>query len=203
MAVQSPVSNQTSLVEIALYGRGGQGVKMSGDIISYALFDEGKKLYSQPKYGSDRMGTPVGYSIKFDREGAQLNDRSWIKNPGYLVVMDTVIFSSQGLDLISSLKEGGILIINSKKDPLKFSFLGPFNIATVDASGVAKELGLIKGSVPLLSPIMPGAFSKVTGMVSMESLEKSLDKVLTKSGLTRRLDQNIEALRRGYEEVRQ
>ena len=40
-------------------------------------------------------------------------------------------------------------------------------------------------------------------MVSMESLEKSLDKVLTKSGLTRRLDQNIEALRRGYEEVRQ
>jgi Pyruvate/2-oxoacid:ferredoxin oxidoreductase gamma subunit len=70
----------------------------------------------------------------------------------------------------------------------------------VDATQIAQECGLMYGCVPMLSSTMLGAFAHVSGLLRLETL---LDvwKTLSQGG-GRSLEENLTAIRRGYEEVR-
>jgi len=70
----------------------------------------------------------------------------------------------------------------------------------VDANRVARECGLMKGSVPILSSTMVGAFARATQLVSLDTLVQTVT-AQARGTLERYLDVNLQALRRGYEEV--
>lgn len=187
-------------IEIAIHGRGGQAAKTCGELLTYALYSEGYNPHGQPRYTADRMGAPVSYAIRFHQDRSPVYDRSWIKHPQYVLLFDLTLLLQ--LDLTSTWDPGIQVIVNAKPEAPLPQELRPFSVAVIDANRIAKELGLMKGSVPILSSTMAGAFSRITGLVRLETLFTATND-LTKGALRRTLEPNLSALRRGYEEVKE
>ncbi len=185
-------------LEVALHGRGGQGVKTAGDLIVYALSAVGYRVNGQPLYGGERMGAPVMYFIRFKRASTPINDRSLVRRPQMMMVFDgTLLGGTTGL--ASNLDQGGVLLLNSRKPAAGLARPGR-SVATVRASEIAKECGLVRGNVPIVGPVMVGAFARLTGLVSLPTLETCVGKV-TGEMSQERVEGNFTGLRRGYEAV--
>lgn len=197
-----PPSLIHEVVEIVIHGRGGQGAKTGGDILTYSLYEAGFAVVGQPKYGSDRMGAPVSYAIRFHRGGGAVHDRSWIRQPQYALVYDAKLIGNPKLKIAESLIDGGMLIVNSRRWPHEFSRLSrrPILAATVDASGISRDCGLFKGNVPILSTTMAGAFAAATDLIGLGTVLKVIRKVI-KGYHKDVIDQNVTAARTAYEKV--
>ncbi len=140
-------------LEMAIHGRGGQGVKTAGDLLVYALFAAGYRVNGQPLYGGERMGAPVMYFLRFNRSGTPIDDRSLVRRPQFMLVFDgTALTTTPGM--VESLDPGGVLLVNSRKSAAELAHLGPRRIAALSASQIAKECGLVRGNVPIVSPVM-------------------------------------------------
>jgi 2-oxoacid:acceptor oxidoreductase gamma subunit (pyruvate/2-ketoisovalerate family) len=193
------MGEQRDYLEMALHGRGGQGVKTTGDLLVYSLFEEGYRVNGQPLYGGERMGAPVIYFLRFNRSGQQIDDRSVVRQPQIMLIFDPTMLNTVP-GLLANLDPDGLLLLNTRKSAAELSSLGPRHIAALPASQIAKECGLTRGNVPIVSPVMVGAFARVTGLVSVPTLEKYVEKLF--GGLSKaRLEGNYMGLRRGYEAV--
>ena len=186
-------------IEVAIHGRGGQGVKTTGDLLVYSLFAAGYRVNGQPLYGGERMGAPVIYFLRFNRSGETIYDRSLVRRPQIMLIFDTSMLRS-GTVSTAGLAAGGLLLLNSRKAAAEFAHLGPYRIVTIPASQIAKECGMVRGNVPILSPVMAGAFARITGLISMETLEKTVAKVAGDLAADR-VEGNFVGLRRGFEAV--
>ena len=185
-------------LEVALHGRGGQGVKTAGDLIVYALSAVGYRVNGQPLYGGERMGAPVMYFIRFKRSATPIDDRSLVRRPDVMLVFDSTLLAATPR-MVESLVAGGVLLLNSRKTAAELARLGR-PVATVRASQIARECGLVRGSVPIVGPVMVGAFARLTGLVSLPTLETCVEKV-TGDMSQDRIEGNFTGLRRGYEAV--
>ncbi len=178
------------MIEICVYGRGGQGGVTLAELVAHAAIQEGKHAQSMPSFGPERRGAPVLAFLRVD-ETERIKIRAEVAEPNVLVVLDPGLL--QVGDVVSRLKKDGTAVINTKKshDEMK-SGINAGRLATVDAMSIAKAiLGL-----PIVNTTMLGALIKATGIVTLESLEKPLNerfgKVATK---------NIEAMKKAYEET--
>jgi len=189
--------NRESL-EVALHGRGGQGVKTAGDLIVYALSAVGYRVNGQPLYGGERMGAPVMYFIRFKRAAAPIDDRSLVRNPHIMLIFDATMLAAAPR-MVDSLDPGGVLLLNSRKKAAELGRLGRA-VATLRASQIAKECGLVRGSVPIVGTVMVGAFARLTGLISLPTLEKCVGTVTGEMSQDR-IEGNFTGLRRGYEAV--
>ena len=185
-------------LEVALHGRGGQGVKTAGDLVVYALAAVGYRVTGQPLYGGERMGAPVAYFIRFKRSAAPIDDRSLVRRPHVMLVFDATMLVATPR-LVASLDPGGVLLLNSRQAAAELAHLG-CRVATVWASRIAKECGLVRGNVPIVGTVMAGAFARLTGLVSLPTLEQCLEKV-TEDMSRDRIEGNVTGLRRGYDAV--
>jgi pyruvate ferredoxin oxidoreductase gamma subunit len=113
------------------------------------------------------------------------------------MVLDFGIMRS--IAVAAGLPETGILIVNTKVCAAEVQKLARFNgpTYTIDATSISLDmLGMDTPNVPML-----GALVKLTGIVSMASLESVLrEHFLAKLG-EEKVQKNIEMLRKGYEEV--
>ncbi len=184
-------------LELALHGRGGQGVKTAGDLLVYALSEVGYRVNGQPLYGGERMGAPVGYFIRCTRAATPISDRSLVRRPDVMAVFDATMLGNPAL--VRGLGRNDVVLLNTPKTARDFMRLGP-RVATLRASQIAKECGLVRGSVPIVGPVMVGAFAHLTRLASLPTLEQCLGKAI--GGLSPdRIDGNVTGLRRGYEAV--
>src|SRR3989337_1131464 len=87
------VDDRDSL-EVALHGRGGQGVKTAGDLVVYALSAVGYRVNGQPLYGGERMGAPVMYFIRFKRSATPIDDRSLVRQPDVMLVVESKLLAA-------------------------------------------------------------------------------------------------------------
>lgn len=186
-------------IEIAVYGRGGQGAKTAGELLTYALFATGMKPHGQPRYTPDRMGAPSSYAIRFNADRSQCHDRSWIRRPTWIALFDTTLL--QQLDLDRGWEEDALVVVNAKPHAPQLQRLQRFRHCRIDGNRIARECGLMKGSVPILSSVMLGAFAKATQLVPLDTLVRTLT-THSRGSLARYLDANLQALRRGYEELK-
>ncbi|OGL10096.1 MAG: hypothetical protein A3I17_01150 [Candidatus Rokubacteria bacterium RIFCSPLOWO2_02_FULL_72_37] len=185
-------------LEVALHGRGGQGVKTAGDLVVYALSAVGYRVNGQPLYGGERMGAPVAYFIRFKRSAAPIDDRSLVRRPDVMLVFDATMLAATPR-MVESLAPGGVLLLNSRRTAAELAHLG-CTVATVWASRIAKECGLVRGNVPIVGTVMVGAFARLTGLVSLSTLEACLEKVIGDMAQDR-IEGNVTGLRRGYDAV--
>jgi len=185
-------------LEVALHGRGGQGVKTAGDLIVHALSAAGYRVNGQPLYGGERMGAPVMYFIRFKRSATPIDDRSLVRHPHVMLIFDATMLAATP-HLVDSLDPDGVLLLNSRKTAEELAHLGR-PVATVWASQIARECGLVRGSVPLVGTVMVGAFARVTALVSLPTLERCVAKVIGDVSQDR-IEGNLVGLRRGYEAV--
>jgi pyruvate ferredoxin oxidoreductase gamma subunit len=178
------------LIEIRFHGRGGQGAVTASRIIAIAAYEEGKYSQAIPMYGTERRGAPLTAFVRID--DVRVRERELVHNPGISIVLDPLLAKQQSV--VDNLLPGGLVILNSTKEPEDVKLGGDFKIATVDATTIALEtLGR-----PITNTAILGAFAKVTGLITVESIEKAI----TKNFPGRIGEMNVAAVKRSYEEVK-
>jgi 2-oxoacid:acceptor oxidoreductase gamma subunit (pyruvate/2-ketoisovalerate family) len=180
------------MIEVRFHGRGGQGAQVASKVLAVAFFHEGFYVQSFPAFGVERRGAPVMAFLRVDQEPIQL--RVNIYEPDHIIVLDPTLVSA--VDVTSGLKKGGWVLINSSHPPEAFDHLKNFRTATVDATSIAIRNGLGSRTNPIVNTAILGAFSKVTGLVGIDSIALAIrEEVPAKKG------ENVQAAREAYEEV--
>lgn len=140
-------------------------------------------------YGTERRGAPV---VSFLRVGEErINERDLVHEPDLVVVLDPLL--GQTVPVTDGLKKGGLVLINHPRDGRQTGLGGPFKVATVDATKIAME---VLGR-PITNTAILGAFAKVTGLVTLESLEKAV----LKQWPGNIGNVNVRAVKRAYDEA--
>jgi len=78
-----------------------------------------------------------------------------------------------GPNVYAGIKEGGILIINTPKDPSEFKDSG-VKVITIDATSIA--LNILKRDITNVP--MAGVLAAITNIVDLESINRAIDRQL-------------------------
>ncbi len=181
------------MVEIRFHGRGGQGSVIASNILAEAAFKEGKHVQSFPHFGVERRGAPV---VAFTRIGDErIRIKHKIYNPDCIIILDPTLIKA--VNVIKGLKENGLILVNSDKDPKKFPCSKEFKVATVNASNIAVKHSLGTKSTPIVNTAILGALSKFTGIVKLDFILKAIDE-----RVPLKQKENRDAAKEAYEKVR-
>jgi pyruvate ferredoxin oxidoreductase gamma subunit len=185
------LAGKNGLIEIRWHGRGGQGAVTSAELVAQAAISEGKYAQAFPSFGPERRGAPVLAFVRIDSQ-QPIRIRAEITNPDVVVVLDPGLLSI--VNVLSGLKEDGLLVINTGKSfkEITANFKTKCKMAKVDATAIAREiLGL-----PITNTTMVGALIKATGVVDLESVVEPL-----KNRFGRIAERNINAMRKAYQDT--
>lgn len=186
-------------VEIRWHGRGGQGAKTACMLLADVAFNSGKHVQGFPEYGPERMGAPITAYNRITDEPCKVHSN--IYHPDYVVVVDETLLSS--VDVTKGIKEGGALIINSKKEPDQIrEMLDGYDgrICAVDAEKISMEtLGKNYPNTPMLA-----AAVKISKVIEQEQFIADMEesfrhKFAHKPEL---VAGNMKALKKSMEEVK-
>jgi pyruvate ferredoxin oxidoreductase gamma subunit/2-oxoisovalerate ferredoxin oxidoreductase gamma subunit len=181
------------LVEITIYGRGGQGTVIASEILASALFKENKYVQAFPNFGAERRGAPVTAFLRFDTEPIDL--RCQIYRPDHMIVLDGTLLQNQ--QAFSSLKPGGWIIANLPLEPPANGFLKDFRVAYLNADQLSTDHHLAARGSTVVNTIILGAFAKATGLVSLQSVLESIAEFVPQ-----KKEDNRQACQQAYETVR-
>jgi len=157
-----------ALVEICFHGRGGQGsVTAANLLVAAALKDGNKGVQAFPLFGAERRGAPVRAFARISDEEIHL--RSEVYFPDIVIVLDESIIGI--VDVLKGLKKGGKILINTTKEPEDFDFSNKYQVATVDATGVAIKHDILVGGIPVVNTPILGAVPKILDRVTLPSIQ--------------------------------
>jgi len=179
------------LIEICFHGRGGQGsVTAANLLVAAALNDGNKGVQAFPFFGAERRGAPVRAFARISDEEIHL--RSEVYTPDIVIVLDESIIEI--VDVFKGLKKGGKILINTTKNPNNFDFSKKYNIATVDATGVAIKYDILVGGIPVVNMPILGAVPKILDRITLKSIQAEV-----KNKWTGELaDKNVKATQDAY-----
>ena len=174
--------------EIRLHGIGGLGTVKAGEMLVHATVASGKFGNSIPFFGFERQGAPVTSYVRLGDE--KIRAKNQVYNPNCTLILDPSLLVSS--PVFEGLTENAVVVLNTKAADAKELVTNPNvkRIAWLDATSIALEmLGR-----PITNTIVLGAFIKATGWVDKEELEKVILRFFGAK--------NVEAFRRGYDEVK-
>lgn len=182
------------MIEIRFHGRGGQGAVVASNILAEAAFREGKDVQAFPYFGVERRGAPVTAFTKIDEKPIRV--RSQIYEPDYVIVLDQSLLKS--IDVAQGIKPGGLILVNIDKTPgeIRKEIKGDVKLATVDATDIAIRHKLGTKAAPIVNTAILGAFSRITGLVKIESI---VDSIKMKAPVKK--DENAQAAQEAYDNV--
>lgn len=187
------MSSLDKITDIRFHGRGGQGVMTCSYLICEAALLENKFLHGFPSFGPERAGAPIAAFARISDE------RFWIKSevyePNYVICQDPTLIGK--IDILAGLKEGGTVILNVQDESVAEELKRKrpdAKFGLVDATKIAmEEIGR-----PATNTAVLGALIKMTGVISMESLETAI-----KDRFPARIaEKNFKAVHRSFEEVK-
>ncbi len=182
------------LVEIIFHGRGGQGAVTAANLLVAAALNDGNKgVQAFPFFGAERRGAPVRAFARISDE--EINLRSEIYTPDIVIVLDESIMDV--VDVLKGLKKDGKILINTRKKPKDFDFSKKFNVATVDATGIALKNEILVGGIPVVNTPILGAVPKILDKVTLKSIQVTV-KGKWKGEL---VEKNMKATQDAYDEV--
>ncbi len=180
------------LVEIVFHGRGGQGAVTAANLlVAAALKDGNKGVQAFPFFGAERRGAPVRAFARISDEEIHL--RSEIYNPDIVIVQDESIMEI--VDVLKGLKKDGKILINTRKKPNEFDFSKKYNVATVDATGIAIKYDILVGGIPVVNTPILGAIPKILDKVTL----KSIQSVIQEKWKGEQGEQNVKATQDAYD----
>ncbi len=182
------------ILEVRWHGRGGQGAWTASELLARAAISEGKYIQSFPEFGPERMGAPVTAFTRISTEPIRLHCA--VYNPDVVAVLDPTLLNSvrvaDGLG-----EEGGDIIVNTKNEPSEIRKLLSSErgkLWTVPATEISiKILGM-----PITNTAMLGAVARVTGIVSLETVEKMVKGRFR----TDVAEKNFAVVKEAYQEVK-
>jgi len=156
---------ESTVLQVRIHGRGGQGVVTAAELLSVAAFEEGRHAQAFPSFGSERTGAPVVAFCRIDTREIRL--REPIVEPDVLIVQDPTLLHQ--VDVFQGLRREGYVLINSRRG---FDDLGLRDVArrfrrerlvTVPATEIAlRHLGR-----PLPGAVLLGGFAALSGLVTL------------------------------------
>jgi len=155
------------LKEVRLHGRGGQGAVTAAELVAQAAFADGKYSQAFPSFGSERMGAPVQSFVRINDKPIRM--RSQIYAPDYLIVLDATLIGT--VDVTAGLKDDGLMIVDTEKDPSELGLKIKAKILTIPASRIAME---VLGR-PIQNTTLLGYFAAVTNLISFDGVKKSIE----------------------------
>ncbi len=187
------------IVEIRWHGRGGQGTVTAAKVLADACLSGGRHVQAFPEYGPERAGAPLrAYNRVSSKE---LRMHCPVLHPQVVSVVDATLLDS--INVAEGATEKAMFLVNSSKDPKeireKLNAGAGQKVFTVDATRIA--LDCIGRALPNSS--MLGAVCKATGLITLEHLLEDVRKSFGKKFSQKIIDGNLEATRRGYEEVKE
>lgn len=158
------------MIAIRFHGRGGQGGVIASKLLATALFHEGWQVQAFPSFGAERAGAPVAAFVRADHR--RITIHSHIYTPDHVIVLDPTLLKAA--DVLSGLKPGGWILVNSDVAPQALDLPASFGAATCDATGIALRHGLGTRTSPKVNTAIIGAFAALTGLVWLEHVLDSI-----------------------------
>jgi pyruvate ferredoxin oxidoreductase gamma subunit len=186
-------------VEIRWHGRGGQGTVTAAKVLADACLSGGRYVQAFPEYGPERAGAPLRAYNRVSSHEIRMHCP--VLKPQVVSVVDATLLDS--INVTEGTTEDAMLVVNSSKDPKEIReklHAGPKQrVFTIDATKIALDcIGRALPNSPML-----GAICKITGLITIEHLLEDVRKSFGKKFAQKIIDGNLEATRRGYEEVRE
>ncbi len=181
-------------VEIRFHGRGGQGAVTAATLLVAAALNEGKWGQAIPSFGAERRGAHVLAFARVSEKPVPIH--SQVRWPKIIVVLDPglLLVEEERKRVLAGASSDTIIVANTP-EPVN---VGGVKLYYVDATRIARELGLVVAGWPVVNTSMLGALAKATGIVSIDSVLKAI-----KSYWPGRLGElNAEAAKRAYNETR-
>ncbi len=189
----------SEMIEMRWHGRGGQGTVTAAKVLADACHSGGRFVQAFPEYGPERAGAPLRAYNRISSK--ELRMHCPVLEPDIVSVVDATLLDS--INIAEGSKDNTIFIINTTKDPKevreKLKAGKNQKVFTVDATKIALDcFGRALPNSPML-----GAVCKVTGIVPLDHLLEDVRKSFGKKFSQKIIDGNLEATKRGYEEVRE
>ena len=186
-------------LEIRWHGRGGQGTVTAAKVLADACLSGGRYVQAFPEYGPERSGAPLRAYNRVS--GRELRMHCPVLRPDVVAIADATLLD--GVNVTEGAKEDAVFLVNTSKNPselrAKLNLSPGQKVYAVDATRIAIEcFGRALPNAPML-----GAISRVTGIVSLGSLMEDVKKSFGKKFSQKIIDGNLEATKRGYEEVKE
>jgi len=186
-------------VEIRWHGRGGQGTVTAAKVLADTCLSGGRYVQAFPEYGPERAGAPLRAYNRIS--STKLRMHCPVLEPDIVAVADATLLDS--INTAEGAKENTIFLVNTSKDPkeIKEKLKAGQNqkVFSLDATKIAIEcFGRAMPNAPML-----GAVCKITGLITLEHLLEDVKKSFGKKFSQKIIDGNLEATKRGYEEVKE
>lgn len=177
------------MIEMTIYGRGGQGGVTLAKLIATAYFVRDKYVQAFGVYAAERSGAPLQAYVRIDDE--EITNHNQIQSPDHVIVLDRTLIAPR---ILSGLKDGGWIILNTNQTSGDFAkqFAGR-RLAIIDATSIAVQNGLGTRTVPIVNTTMLGAIGRV--------LDIKLDDILAALERLKFGGPNVAAAKQAYEAI--
>ncbi len=186
-------------IEIRWHGRGGQGIVTAAKVLAEACLSGGGYVQAFPEYGPERAGAPIRAFNRVSEKVIRMYGP--VLHPKVVSIADATLIDS--VNVTEGVPDDAIFIVNTSKDPKevrkKLKAKDSQKVYVVDATKIAID----SFGRPLPNSSMLGAICKATAIVDMDTLLDNVKKSFGKKFAQKIIDGNLEATKRGYEEVKE
>jgi pyruvate ferredoxin oxidoreductase gamma subunit/phenylglyoxylate dehydrogenase gamma subunit len=180
------------MYELRMHGRGGQGAVMGAQILAKALLNEDKYAVTIPAFGFERRGAPVVAYLKFD--DSPIRQHTNVRFPNIVMCIDPTLPNSVPIFDGAQSEATAILCTTQSLDAFDFG-------SQITKVGLCDGIGIAMSTIgrSITNTIMLGAFVKVTGLVSLESLNSAMGEMAFRDAA---LEKNIIAVKQGFDQTK-
>lgn len=173
--------------DFIIAGFGGQGVLLAGEVLANTFMIDDKNVTWYPSYGAEMRGGTVNCTVVMADDDVSAVQKSKAE---FIIVLNQASFDK----FTSWVKPGGTIIVNSSLAEVK-KIRNDINYVFVPITQMAQEK---LENIRMSNILALGILSKVSGLFSLETLEKALNNVIPPHRKNL-IPKNIEALKLGYE----
>jgi len=171
-------------------------------MVAMAALKEGKHVQSFPEFGPERMGAPVRAYTRISDEPIQIH--CGIYTPDAVVILDPTLVDI--VPVTEGLKEGGVIIVNTKKSPDELKRekgWEKFRVFTVPATEIAAAV--FKTAIPPTNTAMIGALLKAMEVVKLDHVLEVVQEWAKERfpGRPEIAENNIRVIKEAYEKARE
>ena len=168
-------------------GRGGEGVVLASQLMADTFARAGYWAQSFPEFKAERRGAPISAFLRWD--DSPIHRRYKVRDCDVLAVITPAPPLPQTLQKV---RPGGLVVLNREG---RFELTGPFHIARVPASRIARDHGIVSSEGrPMGNMALLGACVRLLLPDGLAFLEQAIT-----SRMGRRAEANLVAAREGYE----
>jgi pyruvate ferredoxin oxidoreductase gamma subunit len=186
-------------IEIRWHGRGGQGTVTAAKVLADACLSGGGYVQAFPEYGPERAGAPIRAFNRISEHVIRMYGP--VLHPKVICIADATLMDA--VNVTEGAPDDAIYVVNTSKDPkevrAKLQARDSQKVFAIDATKIAVD----SFGRPLPNSSMLGAVNKAVSIVEMDVLVDNVKKSFGKKFAQKIIDGNINATKRGFEEVKE